>query len=257
MRAAAVLLLVLVAAPARAETDVEKARAHFRTGQAHFQAGRYDEAIVEYQAAYELARRPELLFNIGSAYRKKAEVTHAAADKRAAVDYYRRYLGADPAAKAATDATAYINSLERELEEEAPPPVPAPAPVPVPEPAPAPPVTPPAPAPPSETDAGRGYRIAGLVAGGVGVALAATGVVFSLKAKSASDELAGLQGGQTWNQELYDSGQAAQRNATICYVAGAAALAGGAVLYFIVGKPAPVTVQATAGGATVGVAGRF
>jgi tetratricopeptide (TPR) repeat protein len=258
MRAAAILLALLVALPARADTAVEKARAHYRTGEAHFRAGRYDEAIAEYQAAYALANRPELLFNIGSAYRKKAEQTHDAADKRAAVDYYRRYLGADPAARAAADATVYIHSLERELEEEAPASQPA-APPPAPVPPPPPPAVAPAPAPPAEAEAdtGRSYRIAGLVAGGVGVALAATGVVFSLKAKSASDELAALQSGQTWNQDLYDSGQSAQRNAAICYVAGAAALAGGAVLYFIVGKPAPVTVQASAAGATVGFAGRF
>jgi tetratricopeptide (TPR) repeat protein len=262
MRAIVALLVLCVgAATAHAADDAEKkARAHFRAGQAHFQAGRFDDAIAEYQAAYALANKPELLFNIGSAYRRKAEVTHDPADKRAAIDFYKKYLDADPAAKAANDASTYIASLSREVEEyeatHAPPPAPPPpAPAPVVAPAP-PPAAPPEPdTAPSEP--GRVYRIAGIVTAGVGVALVATGVVFALKAKSASDDLAGLQPGQTWDQGLYDSGQAAQRNAYICIGTGAAAIAGGAVLYFVLGRPSPVSAQVSSRGALLTVGGTF
>jgi len=252
------LVVVCVAGTARADEKTDKARAHFRAAQAHFQAGRYDPAIAEYQAAYALVPKPELLFNIGSAYRKKAEVTHDAADKHAAIDYYKKYLDSDPSAKAATDATTYIASLSRELEEaEAAKPPPAPV---VPPPEPPPPVTTPPPQPAPDTsvsDGGRGYRIAGLVSAGVGVALVATGVIFALKAKSASDDLANLQPDQMWDQSLYDSGQSAQRNSYICLGVGAAAIGGGAVLYFVFGRPPPVSAQVSSSGAVLTLAGTF
>jgi hypothetical protein len=89
--------------------------------------------------------------------------------------------------------------------------------------------TPPAPA---KSD-GSGIRIAGVATAGVGVALVATGVYFGLKAKSIADEVDGLH--DHWDQGLYDSGQSAQRNMYICVGAGAAAIAGGAVMYFILG----------------------
>src|SRR5262249_57977705 len=100
------------------------------------------------------------------------------------------------------------------------------------------PVAPPPPkpvAPPPAAESGGGaLRVAGIATAGVGVALVATGVYFGLKAKSISDEVDGLT--DHWDQGLYDSGQAAQRNMYLCVGAGAVAIAGGAVMYFILGK---------------------
>ena len=251
MRKLMVLGLLLLVGSAHAKvkstSTLAEARAHFRTGEELFRAGAYERAVKEYLAAYELAPRPGLLFNLGSAYRKKAEATSSVEDKKTALDYYRKYLDAEPRGKVIEDAMAFVASLRREIDEEAavaprPPPEPAPGPAPAPvalppEPAPvsvAPiPVVPPAEA--SVRDGGGRFRIAGMVTAGVGVALVATGVYFGLKARSAASDIDALKDG--WDQGLYDSGQSAQRNMYICAGAGAAAIAGGAILYFVLGKP--------------------
>src|SRR5262249_60122060 len=97
---------------------------------------------------------------------------------------------------------------------------------------------PPEPTVPTAVESGGGsggaLRIAGIATAGVGVALVATGVYFGLKAKSIADDVDGLK--DHWDQGLYDSGQAAQRNMYLCVGAGAVAIAGGAVMYFILGK---------------------
>jgi tetratricopeptide (TPR) repeat protein len=271
--ALAALLLALAAGPAGAappaEDTIAKARVHFKAGEAFFAIGDYDRAFAEYNEAYRLVPKPQLLFNIGSAYRRKAETTHAVDDMRAAVKYYQAYLDAEPKGKGASDARQFIAVLGKAIDE-APPPEPAPTAQPAsspaspapPEPAPAPPPAPivavPAPLPVADVaprDTGRSLRIAGLVAAGVGVALVATGVVFGLQAKSANDDLAALRAGDMWDQARYESAEAAQRNMYIFAGGGAAAIAGGAVLYFFLGRPP--AVQPTVTSAGIGVSGRF
>jgi hypothetical protein len=66
---------------------------------------------------------------------------------------------------------------------------------------------------------------------GAGVALLVGGAAFGLRARSASNELAGLGDGATWNQALYDSGKAAQRDMYILVAAGGAAVIGGGLAY--------------------------
>jgi len=257
-----VVILVLAAAAAHADTKIDRARAHFKAAEAHFDAGRWDQAAGEYQAAYALAPRPLLLFNVGSAYRRKSETTHAPDDLRAAIAYYKKYLDAEPNGKAAGDAREFLAGLEKELVAVEPPPPaerpPAP-PEPEPEPAPAPPaaaVEPPvAPPPAPATDSKQTLRIAGLVTGGVGIALVATGAYFGLQAKSKNDDLAGLKPGDTWDPSKYDAAHDDQRNFILFTALGGAAIAGGAVMTFVLGRAPDVAPAVTAH--TVGVAGRF
>jgi len=63
----------------------------------------------------------------------------------------------------------------------------------------------------------------------------------------------------TASRTVYDSGTAAERNMARCLGAGAAAIATGAVLYFVVGKPPPVdaAIVPAGGGAAVVLFGRF
>ncbi len=63
------LALRLVVAPAAhaqqtAGSDDERARVHFESGGVHFEAGDYESALREFDAAYALSHRPELLYNI-------------------------------------------------------------------------------------------------------------------------------------------------------------------------------------------------
>jgi len=238
---------------------LEQAKEHFKAGKAAQDAGRYEDAAREYRAAYELSQIPDLLFNLGQAYR-------LAGDARTAVDFYRKYLDAAPGGRGAADAQAFIVTLSRELEaedaaarkkaeaeaaaarkkaeaeaaarkkaeDEA---------------------ARRAAARPAKDDtrtttttrrkpgAGRGLRIAGLVTAGGGVVLTGVGVYFALRSQSLSDQ----QGG-TFDPELIDEGKAANRNAYLFTGVGAAAVIGGGVLWYLghrAGKQTEVIVTPT------------
>ena len=44
--------------------EEEEAQAHFAAGRNHFERGHYEQALVEFEAAYELSERPALLYNL-------------------------------------------------------------------------------------------------------------------------------------------------------------------------------------------------
>jgi tetratricopeptide (TPR) repeat protein len=67
------------------DSDLELAKAHFRTGEIDYDKGLYDAAAREFDEAYRLSRRPELLYNMGKAY-------DGAGDPTRALSAYRRYL---------------------------------------------------------------------------------------------------------------------------------------------------------------------
>ena len=78
------------------------------------------------------------------------------------------------------------------------------------------------------------YKVAGLVAGGVGVASVAFGVVMGLRARSLSNEVtndAVDPSGGTFSASKYSEGRSAERYEIIGYSVGAAALLGGGFLY--------------------------
>src|SRR5439155_26145528 len=85
---------------------------HFSQGRAFQDAGAYDDAIREYQAAYQLTPLPLLLFNIAQSYRLKG-------DKRAAIEWYDKYLAADPEGPAGDEARDQVANLKlkQQLEE--------------------------------------------------------------------------------------------------------------------------------------------
>ncbi len=95
-------------AGANAEMDAQ-ARARFRVGQSLYETGRFQEAAVEFAAAYDLSQRPELLFNLYVAYRDAGDTSHA-------VDALRRYLAAMPASlEGRLNLEARLQSLEASL----------------------------------------------------------------------------------------------------------------------------------------------
>jgi tetratricopeptide (TPR) repeat protein len=104
------LALAALLAPAVASADDPRAEArmHFTRGQEHQEAGRYDDAIAEYKAAYAAAPIPAFLFNLGQVYRLKG-------DKRNAIAYYRKYVAAEPNAGPSIEAQQFINSLSADL----------------------------------------------------------------------------------------------------------------------------------------------
>jgi tetratricopeptide (TPR) repeat protein len=82
---ALVLLLAAFTAQGQPAESLERAKAHFRAGEALYQLGSYSEALREFKAGFELAPRPMFLLNIGQAYRKLG-------DAAAALDAFEKYL---------------------------------------------------------------------------------------------------------------------------------------------------------------------
>ena len=56
--------------PGVSSDDDEKARLLFKEGDGHYAAGRYEKAIELFEQAYELSKRPDLLFNLANAYER-------------------------------------------------------------------------------------------------------------------------------------------------------------------------------------------
>jgi hypothetical protein len=65
--------------------DTELAKAHFHTGQIYYDRGRYPDAAREFEDAYRLSGRAELLYNMGKSY-------DGVGDYARALAVYRRWL---------------------------------------------------------------------------------------------------------------------------------------------------------------------
>jgi tetratricopeptide (TPR) repeat protein len=115
----------LVSRPAHAADPPEEivAREHYDKGQAAFQAGRYAEASREFEAGYELSRRPAFLLNMAHAERRQGEL-------RKARERYRRYLLVDPESNVRGAVESVLEEIERALAAEVAEPATAPAPAP-------------------------------------------------------------------------------------------------------------------------------
>lgn len=103
----------LPALPARAQQQQQqqqpsaedtRARELFLEGEAHYAAGRYEQAADRYLEAYELSQRPELLFNLGNAYERLGDYEQAA-------EYLRRYVNS-PRARDVVSVRERIRRLE-------------------------------------------------------------------------------------------------------------------------------------------------
>src|SRR5258708_3230705 len=73
--------------PGTQRNDLELAKAHFATGQLYYERGRYPDAAREFEEAYRLSGRAELLYNMGKSY-------DGIGDHARALTAYRRFLDA-------------------------------------------------------------------------------------------------------------------------------------------------------------------
>ena len=233
---AAILAFAPVALAADPQAAVRaRARAHYRAGDAAQKAGRYDDAVAEYRAAYELLPLPGLLFNIGQAYRLKGDKVHA-------LEAYRKYLDVEPDGRASPEAREHIAALDAAVAAQAKEREPAPAdkpPEPAPPPAPPPvvpttvepePIRPPVVdrAPAVASGSGSTLRYAGIATGIAGVGLVVGGVIVNLHAKSLQNDIEAM-----YSADTDSSGKAANRTMIILYSAGAAAIVTGGILYYL------------------------
>ena len=56
----------------------ERGRLHFQAGASYFEAGDYEDALREFQRAYELSHRPELFYNLSLCYQHLGDLEQAA-----------------------------------------------------------------------------------------------------------------------------------------------------------------------------------
>jgi len=247
------LLLWLSAGAARAESKAAKAR--YDRGVTLYNLGHFAESIVEFEQAYQIEAAPILLYNIAQAHRQLGN------NERAAF-FYRRYIEGAPTAANRADVEKRMRELEELMKKQGDvkhqPPndvqpsttgVPAGAAV-VTEPPPsaaattappAPPTTATTSAPPSgapatvtatgdrPTERGRTLRIAGIATAAGGGASLVAGVIFGAMASSKGDSVGSAA------QFNPDDDSAGHRDATLQWVfygIGAAAVVGGAALYY-------------------------
>jgi hypothetical protein len=81
-------------------------RVRFEMAETKFNLGRFEEAAVDYQAAYEAEPLPAFLFNIGQCHRNLGNYERAQF-------YFRRYLGLDPRSPNRADAEHLIAEMDR------------------------------------------------------------------------------------------------------------------------------------------------
>lgn len=92
--------------PAAGAAADEEARVHFRVGRAYYDSGRFAEAATEFEAAYRMSNRAQLLYNIFVAHRDAGNLGPA-------IDALRRYLDLVPNADDRDQLRARLSSMER------------------------------------------------------------------------------------------------------------------------------------------------
>ena len=117
--------LVLLSAAARAEgqqitpAQKQEMKLHYERATRAYDVGKYQEAIEEYQKAYEIGGDPPMLYNIAQAYRLSSEK---------ALTYYKKFLAIHPNAPNRAEVEKQIALLTQKLSEDKPAVIPAPVP---------------------------------------------------------------------------------------------------------------------------------
>jgi tetratricopeptide (TPR) repeat protein len=89
----------------------QQARAHFAVGRAMYDAGRFAEAANEFQQAYDLSHRPQLLYNLYIAYRDSSQLVRAR-------DALRQYLAEVSEIPNRLHLVSRLEALETQIAEE-------------------------------------------------------------------------------------------------------------------------------------------
>lgn len=89
----------------------KRARGHFQKGEKLFALGKFEEALAEYEAAFNAQSLPEFLFNIGQCHRNLK-------DYEAAIFSFKKYLRLKPDAANRRAVEKLIEQLEAKIEEE-------------------------------------------------------------------------------------------------------------------------------------------
>jgi tetratricopeptide (TPR) repeat protein len=204
----------------------------FNAGQEAYDHGNYALAIDRWQESYRLSKEPALLYNLGQAYRLAGECKRALAS-------YKQFVADDPTSERRPLADDLVRELEAKCGQSM--------------------STGAAPRPVENTEAtnsGRSLKVAGLVTGGAGVVLLATGLVFGRRASTLADEIGdACSQGCDWGEHR-SKDSSGRRAAVIGYTLdglGVAAIAAGAVMYYVGTRKSAVAVvpRSRQGGAAI------
>jgi tetratricopeptide (TPR) repeat protein len=88
-------------------------REHFNKGANYFKLGRFDEAISEYEAAYEISALPQILYPI-------ARSNHLAGHRKEAIFFYKQFLRLVPNAPNRKEVEKSIAELMAALSRDRP-----------------------------------------------------------------------------------------------------------------------------------------
>jgi hypothetical protein len=118
LRAFVVLMACALAtstAAAQPADALKKAQAAFDAAQLDYLQGKYDEAAKGFEAAFAARQFPQFLYNVGACHHMKGKKAGDAASYAAAVDFYKKYLAADPQAADKAKVEKAIGVLEVEI----------------------------------------------------------------------------------------------------------------------------------------------
>src|SRR3954470_20095810 len=105
--------------------DMEAAKAHFAAGSAYYDQANYADAVKEFNEAYRLSKRIDLLYNIAVCYERLAQYDNA-------IQALQKYLTDKPDAPDRVTIQSRIANLEKRRDENGQPPPAMPPPTPPP-----------------------------------------------------------------------------------------------------------------------------
>lgn len=185
--AVAIFFTLFVCAPRSwaqvSASDQEAAKAHFLAGSSYYDAANYSDAVKEFNEAYRLSKRPDLLYNIALGYERLSDFDNA-------ISTLKRYLVEKVNAPDRNMIESRIKNLEKLRDIRNNPPLAPGTPVPEPQPQPqiAEPQPQPQPAPATKRGLGTlGY--AGIGTGSLGAVLLLSSLGTGIVAKQKSDQL--------------------------------------------------------------------
>jgi tetratricopeptide (TPR) repeat protein len=230
-----------------------RAKELYTEGKRYYDVADYDHAIEAWKQAYVLASAPMLLFNLGQAYRLKGDCTSA-------LRFYANYereAGADVDKASLEEARARCNPQPTGANQ--PPTFPV---------SPQPPTAAtlkavdltahPAPPPPAEHTTSSGTKTIGIATAAGGVVLVGLGLYLEHVASDDAAKVSGYHGQWTQTQQDWQSsGQSAATWGAIATGAGIAAIAGGAVFYYLGMRSDRVDVAVTPHAVGLSWAGSF
>jgi len=246
--------IVLAASPRAAHAQMTQAqkdevKLHYQRATRAYDLQKYQEAIDEYQKAYEISGDPLMLYNIAQAYRLADQPAEA-------VRYYRRFLQRMPNARNREDVERKIADQEKLAEQRkkaepvtpvTPPPPPTKPPPIVEVKPPPPPVTPPPPiTPPPAPETSHARTVVGWSLIGAGAIVGGVAVYEGYRAHQKGDQLTkDSMAGNVFDPSVETAGKNANIAAIALGIGGTAVALAGAIVLITGGSSETTEKHAT------------